>query len=664
MAFESGADFESSVKAAYAALMAATKAAGRLPSDLSFHRTLDETLDTHLAATSTRTLRLANALWTPVTNPPGRKLGGIDDVAQQHEQGAWAAAPGFSRVVGSIDTLLERIDVGLDEVLRRPAHAQRQHAVGAQTKIPATGAVRKAQGSVGKPQLAFDDAVDNSSAPFAWRIKEKPHALVPLQHVVGAGDAMDSHLASLGVGFEMPHPYAHEIENQPVAAQLYEQREPREPKPWDDTPFEFVDQPEALDRMMRLVRGASEVAIDLEHHSYRSYQGFTCLVQLSTRTHDFVIDALTLRSHLHVLNEITADPSVVKVLHGAESDVLWLQRDFGVYLVGLFDTYHASHVLNMPHHSLAHLLRTYCSFEADKKHQLADWRVRPLPADMMAYARSDTHFLLYVFDRMRNELVERGRRLVGCDVGTPGEAYFGQLNLGEGHSVVQAPGDAMDVVVRRSRQTALRRYVKEAYDADHGLGANGWSSVLRKWRQHALDSYGLAVFRALHRWRDACARAEDESPAFVMPTHMLFAVAERAPKDVATLLAACRPNAPPLVRLHAVEIVALVKQAEEAAKKREEEFGALVGEAHREAVGGNEAAAPTHIRFDQQDEEEEEDEREDVLTEEVLAGARALVAPVSGLFGNVQHTEHVSNAARRAQEIRRTLVLTVAMPVE
>jgi len=32
--------------------------------------------------------------------------------------------------------------------------------------------------------------------------------------------------------------------------------------------------------------------VDLENHSFRSFEGFLCLMQLSTRTHDFVIDTL------------------------------------------------------------------------------------------------------------------------------------------------------------------------------------------------------------------------------------------------------------------------------------------------------------------------------------------------------------------------------------
>lgn len=57
-------------------------------------------------------------------------------------------------------------------------------------------------------------------------------------------------------------------------------------------------------------------------------------------------------------------------------DIIWLQRDLGLYVVGLFDTYDASKALNFSGHSLAFLLKKYVNFDADKKYQLADWRQR------------------------------------------------------------------------------------------------------------------------------------------------------------------------------------------------------------------------------------------------------------------------------------------------
>lgn len=42
-----------------------------------------------------------------------------------------------------------------------------------------------------------------------------------------------------------------------------------------------------------------------------------------------------------------------------------------------------------------------CVPQADKQYQLADWRVRPLGPELLHYARSDTHYLLYIYDCMK-----------------------------------------------------------------------------------------------------------------------------------------------------------------------------------------------------------------------------------------------------------------------
>lgn len=57
-------------------------------------------------------------------------------------------------------------------------------------------------------------------------------------------------------------------------------------------------------------------------------------------------------------------------------DILWLQRDLGLYVVGLFDTFCAAENLGYPSKSLAALLKKFVNFDADKKYQLADWRIR------------------------------------------------------------------------------------------------------------------------------------------------------------------------------------------------------------------------------------------------------------------------------------------------
>ena len=134
---------------------------------------------------------------------------------------------------------------------------------------------------------------------------------------------------------------------------------------------------------------------------------------------------------------------------------------------------------------------------------MADWRARPLSEEMMMYARSDTHFLLYVYDRLRNALLEESSRppspVEGVDVDMTSQR--------------RNPQEAMRQVLERSGDTALRMYEREVYDSETGRGA-GWANAARKHLfQGTINEEVGAVFKAVHQWRDQVAREKDESPA-------------------------------------------------------------------------------------------------------------------------------------------------------
>ena len=61
--------------------------------------------------------------------------------------------------------------------------------------------------------------------------------------------------------------------------------------------------------MVAALSDARELAVDLEHHSFRTFQGITCLMQVSDRCSDFLVDVLRLRSHIGpALAPLFADP--------------------------------------------------------------------------------------------------------------------------------------------------------------------------------------------------------------------------------------------------------------------------------------------------------------------------------------------------------------------
>lgn len=167
--------------------------------------------------------------------------------------------------------------------------------------------------------------------------------------------------------------------------------------------------------MLPVLEAAEELAVDLEHHHLESFLGITCLMQVSTRDADFILDTLSLGPQLAQLAKIFENPNVVKVLHGADSDVLWLQRDFGIYIVNLFDTGRACRALGMPA-GYASLLQHYCGVKTDKRFQMADWRQRPLSEEMAVYARTDTHYLLHLYDCLKVDL-ERKTQQQGSPAG-------------------------------------------------------------------------------------------------------------------------------------------------------------------------------------------------------------------------------------------------------
>src|SRR5258708_39096421 len=120
----------------------------------------------------------------------------------------------------------------------------------------------------------------------------------------------------------MIHPYYHEINhlqsrdpfyNPPTSSVL------PSPPPFQNTPFKYISVPAELHDLLATLKTAQEIAIDLEHNDRRSYYGLVCLMQISTREQDWVVDTLALRDELSVLGEVFADPNIVKVSYLIET---------------------------------------------------------------------------------------------------------------------------------------------------------------------------------------------------------------------------------------------------------------------------------------------------------------------------------------------------------
>lgn len=506
----------------------------------------------------------------------------------------------FTPVFDFVDRLREVSETAIDEALGQHGNQQvaivQNQTLTSNLTIKSTGnrkAFPSVKSGLAKPQLLFEETVDNSR-DTVWipTLAVKHNTLPPETKENPDTDP----LVELPTPYSAAHPYKREI--QQLAFQPW-QLVTGKPSPYppslDEHPCEIIDSPEAFSRMLDYFEGTGEfrgesgtwsgadhlplrhfprrdgtspireIAIDVEHHSLRSFQGITCLLQISSREKDFLVDTLALRSHLHLFNKITSDSTIVKVLHGCDSDVVWLQRDFSIYLVNVFDTGQAARILSYPSCSLSYLLKKHANLEVDKKYQTADWRQRPLPEGMLQYARSDTHYLLGIYDRIKCELVSMSSTKVKLKV-----AHVQKNRSKRGHIwTFEDVPSLLAATLTRSADRSLLLYEKEKFNTKtlrkamikQGLGVVDTSNMGENGSGYTPPEVSR-IFAALFDWRDAVARAEDESPFWLMSNRVIYKLAMTAPNTVNELLVAANPISS-IVRERLTEVLAVIKAAKE-----------------------------------------------------------------------------------------------------
>ncbi|KAI5966291.1 RRP6 [Candida pseudojiufengensis] len=501
--------------------------------DVNFYKSVDSNLGEEIDQGADRLLSISNDLLRATSS-------NSNDVEQIKFGKENITSEASWKPVGNIiDSIFEKIDFTFDQLnksLNKNHEETKQYLEdGGNDSVS-----KELNHIISKPQLKFKVPVDNSEEnPFKPKLSSKPHALQSwdtVSKIVNPKPVFEESIELIDPPY-YAHPYEYEIDNQPYPNEVLQKSEPIPPKDWSSTEAIWVGTIEELNKMIDELLQSQAIAVDLEHHDYRSYYGIVCLMQISNREKDWIIDTIALRDDLTRLNEVFANPAIIKVFHGAFMDIIWLQRDLGLYVVSLFDTYHASRQLGFSKFSLQYLLDTFAHFRTSKKYQLADWRIRPLPKAMMAYARSDTHFLLYIFDQLRNKLIDADK-------------------------LKQVLYDSRQVAKRRFEYTKFRPFSnKFTNNVSCPIMASNpkepWGSIMY---QYNVPFFKKPIVEVLYNWRDVVARQKDESVRFIMPNQLLVTLATiEGPVDVNKIL-----NAPAYVseavRLNAKEIAKLINQ--------------------------------------------------------------------------------------------------------
>ncbi|KAL5978634.1 hypothetical protein ACLOJK_029751, partial [Asimina triloba] len=232
-------------------------------------------------------------------------------------------------------------------------------------------------------------------------------------------------------------------------------------------------------------------AVDTEQHSARSFLGFTALMQISTQKEDYLLDTIALHDIMDILRPVFANPSICKgsswALEVELGQPTLLKIGYCFHKAGRFLVLLACEVLLKPQKSLAYLLETYCGVSTNKMLQREDWRQRPLSEEMVHYARTDAHYLLYIANCLVEELKSKGME--------------------------KCPGDKFSFVVeasRRSNMVCLQLYVK---DTEASPGDSAAASIFSRYLQGLGDRFmniceAQEIARKLCTWRDLMGGAD------------------------------------------------------------------------------------------------------------------------------------------------------------
>ena len=280
----------------------------------------------------------------------------------------------------------------------------------------------------------------------------------------------------------------------------------------------YLDKPAAVDRFLDEISEVKEIALDTEGASFHRFLDRIYLLQISTRDRSAIIDPLPIGSPPK-LGELLQSKAVEVVFHDADYDLRLLHQDYGWHVTNIFDTRIASQLLGIKSFGLAALLEQYFDVKLDKKHQRADWSMRPLSADMLEYAAQDTRFLLQLKDHMTGELDRRGR-------------------------------------LHWAREEFVR-LEGTRWEAEESM-----EGFLRLKGARDLSRRELAVLREVANWRDTVAAQLDRATFRVMGNEVLFELARTTPRSVSEL-AAIRGMPKGMLERAGSDIVAAVRRGSE-----------------------------------------------------------------------------------------------------
>jgi inorganic pyrophosphatase len=156
-----------------------------------------------------------------------------------------------------------------------------------------------------------------------------------------------------------------------------------------------------LQKFLSIIQDDTIIAVDTEFLRIHTYYPQPCIIQIATRNGCECIDLLS-DIDIQILKTYLYDKGKLLVLHSGRQDIEIFYYLFNALPQRIFDTQICGSFLGYPHQvSYADLVKDTLGVHLEKKYTRFDWSKRPLPDDVISYARNDVIYLLQLYERFK-----------------------------------------------------------------------------------------------------------------------------------------------------------------------------------------------------------------------------------------------------------------------
>lgn len=173
---------------------------------------------------------------------------------------------------------------------------------------------------------------------------------------------------------------------------------------------EFVQTRQQLEKWCHRLAASSQIALDTEFISERTYRSQLCLVQLALAEGTIVlIDPLAI-GEMRPLWEVLSEGGHETVVHAGREEVMFSLRAVGRPPARLFDVQLAAGMIGMEYPAgYRNLVSRLLNTVPHKGETRTDWSRRPLTSQQLSYAAEDVRYLIPMRDVLHGRLAELGR---------------------------------------------------------------------------------------------------------------------------------------------------------------------------------------------------------------------------------------------------------------